>query len=92
MKKHPQKSSASALQYTGHGAPRVIAKGEGETAERIINTAQANDVPLIEDAALSQVLGAVPLGDEIPENLYIAVAEVLVHLYNLEDGFRSYRS
>ncbi|PIE37755.1 MAG: type III secretion protein [Gammaproteobacteria bacterium] len=85
------KKLASALSYNGSSAPQVIAKGSGEAAEHIITSAKQNDVPIIEDHTLSQVLQAVPLGDEIPENLYIAVAEILVHVYHLEGKYRSYR-
>ena len=72
-----------ALQYTGKGAPRVTAKGAGEVAERILELARENDIPVQEDSALAALLATVPLGDEIPEALYIAVAEVLAFAYYL---------
>lgn len=91
MNQDDDKSLAGALSYKGSGAPQVVAKGEGEVAQRIIASAKHHDIPIIEDHTLSQVLQAVPLGDEIPENLYIAVAEILVHIYNLEGKQRSYQ-
>ncbi|MFP4080166.1 MAG: EscU/YscU/HrcU family type III secretion system export apparatus switch protein [Ectothiorhodospira sp.] len=72
---------AVALRYTGRGAPRLTAKGSGEVAEQIEALARTHGVSIHEDAALTQALSQVPLGDEIPENLYVAVAEVLAFVY-----------
>jgi flagellar biosynthesis protein len=68
---------AVALHYNGNGAPRVVAKGGGEIAERIIETAREHNVPLQEDAALATTLARLDLGREIPRELYVAVAQVL---------------
>jgi flagellar biosynthesis protein len=68
---------AVALAYDGQGAPRVVANGAGEVAERIVATALEHGVPLDEDPALAQLLAQVGLGDEIPPHLYAAVAQVL---------------
>ncbi|MCG5535033.1 EscU/YscU/HrcU family type III secretion system export apparatus switch protein [Ectothiorhodospira mobilis] len=73
--------SAIALQYTGRGAPRLTAKGRGEVAEQIEALARTHGVAIHEDAALTQALSQIPLGEEIPENLYVAVAEVLAFVY-----------
>ncbi len=70
---------AVALQYE-KGAPRVVAKGRGEIGEKIIEIARANGVPLEENAALAAALAEVELGDEIPLELYKAVAEVLLFI------------
>lgn len=72
-----ENSLAVALHYDHQNAPRVTAKGKGKVAERIIETAQASHVPLQEDPILAQALSTVPLEEEIPEELYKAVAEVL---------------
>ncbi|OBS09793.1 EscU/YscU/HrcU family type III secretion system export apparatus switch protein [Acidihalobacter prosperus] len=74
---------AVALRYDGEGAPKITAKGRGEIGKRIIELAQAHQVPLRQDAELCQVLAQVPLGEEIPEALYVAVAEVLAFAYRL---------
>lgn len=74
---------AVALSYDGEGAPRVTAKGRQALAERILAVAEANDVPLHEDPELVQVLAQVPVGDEIPSALYVAVAEVIAFAYFL---------
>ena len=64
-------------------APRVIAKGRGEIAEKIIEVAKAHNVPLYEDKNLIQILEALDLKTEIPPELYRAVAEVLAFIYKL---------
>ena len=74
---------AVALNYDGSGAPKVTAKGHGVLAERIITLAEANDIPLRQDAGLVQVLASVPLDREIPRQLYVAVAEVIAFAYLL---------
>ncbi|MEW6444905.1 MAG: EscU/YscU/HrcU family type III secretion system export apparatus switch protein [Pseudomonadota bacterium] len=74
---------AVALHYDGGGAPRVVAKGGGEVAERILETAREHGVPLHEDAALAQTLARLELGEEIPRALYQAVAEVLAFALKL---------
>lgn len=82
MKKHRDKPpQAVALQYDGIGAPRVTAKGTGEVAERILALARENRIPLHEDAALATLLSHIPLDDEIPANLYLAVARVIAFAY-----------
>lgn len=74
---------AVALDYPGKGAPRVAAKGRGAVAERIVELARENDIPLWQDAGLAGVLSKVDLGDEIPEALYKAVAEVIAFAWRL---------
>lgn len=68
---------AIALHYSGSGAPRVVAKGGGVVAQRIVETAREHEVPLEEDPALAAALARVELGREIPRELYVAVAHVL---------------
>jgi len=72
---------AIALEYDEENAPVVNAKGTGELAERIIEIARENDVYLKEDAGLIQILAELELGDEIPESVYKAVAEVIAFAY-----------
>ena len=80
---------AAALQYSGQGAPTVVASGEGELAARIEQLARQHDIPLVQDAVLTSLLAKVPLGDEIPEYLFLAVAEILAHLYRVGDSIDS---
>ena len=79
---------AVALRYEredGAGAPKVLAKGTDAVAQRIKEIARENDVPLHEDVPLARALHAqCEVGDEIPEDLYAAVATVLTHVYKLQ--------
>ncbi|MDD5580601.1 MAG: EscU/YscU/HrcU family type III secretion system export apparatus switch protein [Methylobacter sp.] len=74
---------AVALKYDGKNAPKVTAKGKGLTAEQILEIAELHGIPLQTDAELVKILAQIPLGDEIPNELYIAVAEVIAFAYFL---------
>jgi flagellar biosynthesis protein len=78
---------AAALRYDGTGAPKVVAAGRGEIAKRIIEEAKQAGVPIHDEAALAQALGRLELQAEIPEELWVAVAEALVwaHRVDLRD-------
>jgi flagellar biosynthesis protein len=80
-----QRKAAAAIQYDAKKdrAPKVTAKGFGVIAEKIIERAIAANVPLREDPDLANALAKLPLGEEIPPNLYKAVAEVLAFLYRM---------
>lgn len=79
---------AVALEYDGHGAPRVTAKGRGELAQRIIETAREHDVDIERNAVLAQALSAVELDDQIPEELYRAAAQVIAFVLSLRGEMR----
>jgi flagellar biosynthesis protein len=72
-----------ALQYDKTGAPRVVAKGRGAVGAKIIEVAKANDIPIEENEVLAGALSNVEIGEEIPVELYKAVAEVLVFVLKL---------
>jgi flagellar biosynthesis protein len=74
----------TALRYEGEGAPKVVASGQGHVAEKILAAAQAAGVPVREDPQLAEALGSLALGQEVPEDLWLAVAEVLAWAYELE--------
>ena len=74
---------AVALRYDGERAPRVTARGRDELAEQIIELAHRHGVPMQENQPLAGLLSRVELGDEIPENLYLAVAQVIAFAYHL---------
>lgn len=76
-------SVAIALNYDKKSAPRVTAKGRGPTADQILKLAEENNVPLQTDPELAKLLGTIPLGNEIPPELYKAVAEVIAFAYLL---------
>ena len=82
----PDKSKkAAALRYdqARDAAPRVVAKGRGKVAEKIVAVAQTNQIPLVQDANLMQMLDLLALDTQIPPELYHAVAEVLAFVYRL---------
>lgn len=72
-----------ALRYDGKAAPRVTAKGRGSLAEEILALAEEHGIPLEKDPELTELLSQIPLGEEIPEALYLAVAEVIAFAYLL---------
>jgi len=74
-------NQAIALHYNGEDTPTVTAKGYDKIAQQIYKIAKENDVPLHEDADLVKLLSRLDVGDEIPKNLYIAVAEVIAFAY-----------
>ncbi len=78
------RKKASALHYEGKGAPRVVASGAGLIAERIVEVARENGVPVRHDKALAEALSGLELDREIPEDLYKAVAETLAWAYQLD--------
>jgi flagellar biosynthesis protein len=79
---------AVALHYDRIGAPRVVAKGRGVLGEKIIELAKAHDIPIEENEVLAGALSNVELGDEIPAELYKAVAEVLIFVLRLSGRIR----
>ncbi|MBI5265023.1 MAG: EscU/YscU/HrcU family type III secretion system export apparatus switch protein [Bradyrhizobium sp.] len=80
---------AVALPYEkGSGAPRVVAKGKGAIGAKIVEVAKAHDIPIEENEVLAGALSKVELGDEIPPELYKAVAEVLVFVLRLSGKIR----
>lgn len=79
----PRNPLAVALHYNGNGAPRVVAKGGGHVAEKILETAREHKVPLQEDAALAATLSRIELGREIPRELFVAVAHVLAFAWSV---------
>jgi len=72
-----------ALRYDGVNTPRVTAKGRGTLADQILALAEEYDIPIEKDPELAALLSQIPLGDEIPETLYLAVAEVIAFAYLL---------
>lgn len=83
-KTYHNSSIAVALKYEkGQPAPKVTAKGEGITAKQILEIAEKHGIPLQKEPELARILAQVPLGDEIPQELYVAVAEVISFAYFL---------
>ncbi|MEL0027595.1 MAG: EscU/YscU/HrcU family type III secretion system export apparatus switch protein [Perlucidibaca sp.] len=74
---------AVALAYDGVAAPRVIARAEDGLQREMLELAQRHGVPIHRDAKLAGLLAQVRLDDEIPLQLFVAVAEVLAFAYRL---------
>ncbi len=81
-----KKEKAIALKYddAGSNAPKVVAKGQGAIAEKIKEKAKEFDVPIFKNEALAASLLNLDLDEQIPPNLYKAVAEVFVWLMQSE--------
>lgn len=80
----PKPQKAVALSWDREHAPRITASGTGLTAEQILAIAEEHGVPLRNDPVLVEALSQIPIGDEIPRELYVAVAEVLAFVFMLE--------
>ncbi len=76
-------SSAVALVYKQDDLPRVVAKGKGAIADKIIALAKTAEIPIHQDAQLNQALSNLELNQPIPRELFAAVAQVLVFAYSL---------
>ncbi len=88
--KKPETTMAAALEYDNRkdAAPKVIAKGRGAIAERIIELARKNNVPIKSDPALIQILSKLDIDEQIPIELYRAVAEILAFVYSANNRYR----
>jgi flagellar biosynthesis protein len=84
--KTPKKAAALRYDHGRDQAPKIVAKGRGKIAEKIVALAHEHQVPLVEDRNLVQMLEALDVDMEIPVELYKAVAEVLVFVYRLNKG------
>lgn len=90
MAKQKTTDKAIAILYNENesAAPKVIASGKGIIAEKIIATAREAGIHIQEDANLVELLSKVPIGEEIPTELYQTVAEVLAFVYQINEKFK----
>ena len=79
----PEPDVTAALKYVGDGAPKVVAAGRGHVAAQILVRAREAGVPVHQDPQLAQALSELALGQEIPEQMWTAVAQVLAWAYGL---------
>lgn len=79
-----EKTAVAVAYEPGESAPKILATGKGEVAERIIEKAKENDVPLYKDNKLADTLSKLKIGDAIPPELYEVVAEVLVFVDDMD--------
>lgn len=85
MAEFDTQKKAIAIKYDKEqgAAPVVLASGKGQIAEQIIKAAREAGLEITQDADLAELLGKVPVGTEIPVELYQAVAEVLAFVYRV---------
>jgi flagellar biosynthesis protein len=78
---------AAALKYEqgSDQAPKVTAKGKGQTATNIIKLARDNNIPIKKDADLIELLSKIDIDKEIPGSMYKAVAEIFSFIYDLSN-------
>ncbi len=76
-----------ALTYDGI-VPRIAASAEGELVSRMLELARTHDIPVLEDPDLAESLSVLNTGESIPEELYIAVSEILAQCYQINKKFR----
>jgi flagellar biosynthesis protein len=89
MAEKTKKALALRYRHRVDQAPMVVAKGRGIIAERIIEIAKKHNIPLKSDPALIEVLSKLDLDQEIPTELYRAVAEVLAYVYKMTKKLHS---
>ena len=87
-KSHKKKAVALRYDQEKEAAPRVIGKGTGLLAEKLIELAKEHDIPIHEDADLIEILSRLDLHDEIPSSTYVVVAEILALVYRTNDQYR----
>ncbi|NIF19896.1 EscU/YscU/HrcU family type III secretion system export apparatus switch protein [Pantoea sp. Cy-639] len=81
--KYKQPRQAIALSYDGAQAPTLSAKGDDELAEAILAIAREHEVPIYENAELVRLLARLELGEQIPEALYLTIAEIIAFAWQL---------
>ncbi len=84
MSEQDTKTAVAVAYEPGDGAPKILATGKGELAEKIIEKAKENDVPLYKDNKLADTLSRLKIGDSIPPELYDVVAEILVFVDDMD--------
>ncbi len=83
MEEKVKKAAALKYERGKDRAPRLVAKGTGPIAEKIVELARENGVEVLEDRELVEFLVALDVGQEIPPELYRAVAEILAYVYRI---------
>ncbi|MFN3479490.1 MAG: EscU/YscU/HrcU family type III secretion system export apparatus switch protein [Thermodesulfovibrionales bacterium] len=85
-----ERKKAAVLKYDAEkdAAPKVVAKGSGKVAERIIEIAREYNIPVKDDPQLLEALSSLDLYEEIPPELYRAVAEILAFVYKMTKNHR----
>ncbi|WP_333607833.1 EscU/YscU/HrcU family type III secretion system export apparatus switch protein [Arsukibacterium sp.] len=79
--------SATAIKYDGKQAPTIIAKGHGDLADEIIAIAKEHGILIHQDDELNKLLSQLELGDKIPKEVYLIIAELIAFSYVLQGKF-----
>jgi len=87
MKNPNTPRQAIALKYDGSHAPTLTAKGDEALAEEILRIARDCKVPIYENAELVRLLARMELGDSIPQELYLTIAEIIAFAWSLKGKF-----
>ena len=84
------RKTAVAINYdkTSMAAPKLVAKGSGLIAERLIQMAKENGIPIVEDKVLVETLDQLNVNQQIPAELYQVVAEILVSVYRVDEKLK----
>lgn len=69
--------------------PKVLAQGQGEMAQKIIDWAEENGLAIEKDSDLAQVLINLNLGDSVPEEVFMAVAEILYYIFEINKDVKN---
>ena len=88
MKPKHKRTVAAAIQYDPEkdAAPRVTAKGKGYVADKIIELAKKHGIPVKNDPCLVEILSRLDIDEQIPVEVYRAVAEILAFVYSLNSN------
>lgn len=79
----------TAIRYSADKkVPEILAQARGILVQKLLDIAKKNNVTIYKDPDLAEVLSALKTGSEIPEDLYRAMAEVLMYCYNVNEKFR----
>ncbi len=84
------RKTAIAINYdkAAMAAPKLVAKGSGIIAERLIAMARENGIPIVEDKVLVETLDQLSVNQQIPAELYQVVAEILVSVYRADEKLK----
>ena len=91
MDRHKKKNTiAAAIKYDDKrdAAPKLTAKGRGSIAEKIIKLAMEHNIPIREDPALVHILSRLDIDEQIPPEIYKAIAEILAFVYSVNEQYR----
>ncbi|OPL16121.1 MAG: flagellar biosynthesis protein FlhB [delta proteobacterium ML8_D] len=90
MNRHRKNTIAATIEYDNKrdSAPKVTAKGRGLVAEKIIEVAREHNIPIKRDPALVQILSRLDIDEQIPSEIYKAIAEILAFVYSVNEQYR----